>query len=76
MKSLMSSNSQVPRSLKTKSRHAVNFVVTAHVTCGTSVDKVGILALVIWTWEWAAAPKSHFLSPDSLAKGVFLAKIV
>ena len=30
---------------------------------------------VMWTLLGCAAPKGHFLSPDSLAKGVFLAKI-
>ena len=31
-------------------------------------------ALVIWTLLGCAAPKDNFLSPDSLANGVFLAK--
>ena len=31
--------------------------------------------LVMWTILGCAAPKGHFLSPDSSAKGVFLAKI-
>ena len=38
------------------------------------VDLMGGGSLVLWTLLGYAAPKGHFLSPDSLAKCVFFGK--
>ena len=31
--------------------------------------------IIVWTLLWVCRPKDHFFSPDSVAKGVLLAKI-